>query len=198
MLVRLAAALAGGTETQVRDLLAASLPTVRTAWVEEVILQTYLFAGFPRALNGMREWRRVSGVEAPRDDAIAIHDPGQQVTEGERTCALVYGAWYERLRQNITALHPSLDAWMISEGYGKVLSRAALDLGRRELCIVAACAISRQDRQLHSHLHGAMHAGVLAPVIDAVWECLAPLLHDADLARYRALWARVQGHSASD
>ena len=48
---------------------------------------------------------------------------------------------------------------MIVEGYGKVLSRPALDLARRELCIVAACAASRQERQLHSHLHGALHAG---------------------------------------
>ena len=39
--------------------------TVPVPWVEEVILQSYLFAGFPRALNAAREWRRVSGVAAP-------------------------------------------------------------------------------------------------------------------------------------
>ena len=62
---------------------------------------------------------------------------------------------YDRLRENIRHLHPLLDDWMIDEGYGKVLSRPGLDLPRRELCIVAACAATGQDRQLHSHLHGA-------------------------------------------
>ena len=41
-------------------------------WIEELLLQTYLFAGFPRALNGMREWRRLApalsrGTVAPSD-----------------------------------------------------------------------------------------------------------------------------------
>lgn len=197
VLVRLAAGLAGGSEEQVRALLSEAVTEVRTAWVEEVILQTYLFAGFPRALNGMREWRRLSGISVAPVDPLAVPDLRDQITQGEHTCAIVYGPWYDRLRQNIAALHPSLDAWMIAEGYGKVLSRGALDLARRELCIVAACAISRQDRQLHSHLHGALHAGVGAAVVEAVWDSLAPLLADADLARYRALWARVQGHSAT-
>ena len=41
---------------------------------------------------------------------------------GEATCKRVYGAAYERLRQNIRALHPLLDEWMVVDGYGKVLS----------------------------------------------------------------------------
>ena len=44
------------------------------AWVEELLLQTYLFAGFPRALNATREWRRVVPVSAPDDDARTIDD----------------------------------------------------------------------------------------------------------------------------
>jgi hypothetical protein len=38
------------------------------AWVEELLLQSYLFCGFPRTLNAMREWRRVSGAPAPAED----------------------------------------------------------------------------------------------------------------------------------
>jgi alkylhydroperoxidase/carboxymuconolactone decarboxylase family protein YurZ len=60
----------------------------------------------------------------------------------------VYGGMYERLRANVRELHPSLDAWMIVEGYGKVLSRPGLDLARRELCIVSACAAAEQDRDV--------------------------------------------------
>ena len=98
-----------------------------------------------------------------------------------------------RSRKNIRDLHPALDAWMIVEGYGKVLGRSQLDLARRELCVVAACAVARQDRQLHSHLHGALHAGASPAVVSATLATIADLLAPDDARRYAALWARVQG-----
>lgn len=192
-LVRLAAMLAGGSEAEVRRALVQAVEQIRPTWVEEVILQTYLFAGFPRALNGAREWRRLSGRVAPSPDGYAIDGPADRLARGEATCATVYGRFYERLRVNIRDLHPALDQWMIEEGYGKVLSRAPLDLARRELCIVAACAMARQDRQLHSHLHGALHAGAASEVVTAALEVLSPVLADDDIRRYQGLWARVQG-----
>lgn len=192
-LVRLAAVLAGGSEADVRAELSVVNGVVNPIWVEEVILQTYLFAGFPRALNAARDWRRISGRSAPtpaEDDERDVTDFSQR---GEATCATVYGKFYDRLRVNIRGLHPALDRWMITEGYGKVLGRPFLDLARRELCVVAACAIARQDRQLHSHLHGAMNAGATAGVISAALHTVAPLIGDDDMRRYLGLWARLQG-----
>jgi 4-carboxymuconolactone decarboxylase len=192
LLVRIAALFAGGTESEIRAALNAALPVVRAVWVEEVVLQTYLFAGFPRALNAAREWRRVSGLRAPSEDDGVRYDVAGWEARGLDTCETVYGPLYERLRVNIRELHPALDTWMIVEGYGKVLGRPGLDLARRELCVVAACAIGRQDRQLHSHLHGALHAGVTRETIDATFDALADLIADDDMRGYRGLWARVQ------
>lgn len=176
-LVRLAAAVAAAGEDVVRGALADASVHAPAEWTEEVILQSYLFAGFPRALNAAREWRRLSGRPAPTcDDGERYDDAARWRAAGERTCAIVYGDAYQRLRHNIRALHPALDAWMIVEGYGKVLSRPQLDLRRRELCIVAACAAAGQDRQLHAHLHGARHAGAtpaqLAATLDAAHDIL--------------------------
>lgn len=192
-LVYLAAVLAGGSEAQMRTALTDAVGTVRTVWVEEVILQTYLFAGFPRALNSAREWRRISGTKAPLRDPFAVDDPQERQAKGEATCATVYGRFYDRLRVNIHDLHPALDRWMVEEGYGKVLSRSPLDLARRELCVVAACAIAKQDRQLHSHLHGALHAGASETTVSAALDVVAPLLDSDDVRRYQGLWARVLG-----
>ncbi|HCT57169.1 MAG TPA: carboxymuconolactone decarboxylase family protein [Gemmatimonas aurantiaca] len=192
-LVYLAAMLAGGSESETRVALTRAHQQIRASWVDEVILQTYLFAGFPRALNGAREWRRISGRVAPTIDTHAIDTAAERLAKGEVTCATVYGRFYEQLRVNIRELHPALDQWMIEEGYGKVLSRAPLDLARRELCIVASCAIARQDRQLHSHLHGALHAGASADVVTATLDVVGPFLAPDDVRRYHGLWARVQG-----
>lgn len=191
-LVRVAAAVAAATEPVIRHELASAVGRVNHEWVEEVLLQSYLFAGFPRALNATREWRRVSGDAAPASDAGERYDDALSWKDaGEATCAVVYGSSYERLRHNIRDLHPALDAWMIVEGYGKVLSRSRLDLRRRELCIVAACAAAGQDRQLHSHLRGALHAGASAAEVGAVLDAVSDLVAPENPARYQLLLARV-------
>jgi 4-carboxymuconolactone decarboxylase len=187
-LVRLAAVVAAGDEDSLRGEISRAAAAVPDLWVEELLLQTYLFAGFPRALNAMREWRRVHPAVASLPES---RTPTR--ADGEATCERVYGKMYDRLRENIRHLHPLLDDWMITEGYGKVLSRTGLDLPRRELCIVAACAATGQDRQLHSHLHGALNAGASPGAIDAAIEALAGVLMEARLRDVTLLWARVRG-----
>jgi 4-carboxymuconolactone decarboxylase len=188
-LARLSAVVTAGSEADVRRAFAdCSAASVSARWIEELLLQSYLFAGFPRALNATREWRKLSPVvEAPVEPA----DYEGWRARGEATCAVVYGEFYEKLRGNIRALHPALDDWMIVEGYGKVLSRGGLDLGRRELCIVAACAAAEQDRQLHSHLHGALNAGVPAAVVRSTLDALTGVASADALERARLLFARV-------
>lgn len=191
-LVRVAAAVAAATESVIRHELMHAVGRVNHEWVEEVLLQSYLFAGFPRALNATREWRRASGDSAPASDAGERYaDASSWTAAGEATCAVVYGRSYDRLRHNIRELHPALDAWMIVEGYGKVLSRPQLDLRRRELCIVAACAAAGQDRQLHSHLRGALHAGATPAEVGAVLDAVSDLVAPENSARYQLLLARA-------
>ena len=188
-LVRLSAIITVGTESAIREAFAA-LNAVPPVWVEELILQCHLFAGFPRALNAMREWRRWQPQPAAVPDVSPARDWREQ---GEATCAIVYGDMYERLRENIRRLHPDLDDWMIVDGYGKVLSRPGLDLARRELCIVAACAASKQDRQLHSHLHGALNAGVAPSAVRQALNAVEDLLDREHAHSVHLLWSRVQG-----
>jgi 4-carboxymuconolactone decarboxylase len=188
-LVRVSAALAGGSEADVREQLQLAFTTTPHDWIEELLLQTYLFAGFPRTLNGMREWRRL--VRSPATDGTPPAGERGLRQLGETTCRMVYGSMYERLRVNIRELHPLLDDWMIEEGYGKVLSRPGLDLPRRELCIVAACAATGQDRQLQSHLHGARNVGVPADVLTELFTALRGVVADAPLSRAVRLLNRI-------
>ena len=191
-LVRSAAAIAGASEQKVREVLEAAAGRVPAGSMDEVILQSYLFAGFPRALNAARTWRTVSGEAAPsRDRDAELTNDLDWVARGEATCQRVYGESYDLLRENIRALHPALDNWMIADGYGKVLARPQLDLRTRELCIVAACAAAGQQRQLHSHLHGALNCGASAGEVTAALDCLADLVEEENLSRYRGLLAHV-------
>lgn len=194
-LVRLAAIVATCDEVAVRlALVGVRDGAVPPAWVEEVLLQSYMFAGFPRALNAMREWRRVSAIAAPIDDPDL--DAPDHHARGTTTCAHVYGRFYPKLRQNVAALHPALDRWMVETGYGQVLGRPGLDLARRELCVVAVCAAAGQDRQLQSHLHGALHVGVPPQVVGDTLDAVADLSPDGG-DRARRLWAHVRDSSAT-
>jgi 4-carboxymuconolactone decarboxylase len=79
------------------------------------------------------------------------------------------------------------------DGYGKVLSRPGLDLRRRELCIVAACAAMGQDRQLHSHLRGALNVGVEPAALSEALDALADLVGADHVRSARLLLARIVG-----
>lgn len=192
-LVSLAAVIAVGDEPALRAAMLWAVDAgIPAAWVEELVLQSYVFCGFPRGLNAAREWRRASGQAAPADDEGADYANAPLWRErGEETCALVYGRFYQRLRHNVQQLHPALDEWMIVEGYGKLLARPALDLRRRELCIVAVCAATRQERQLHSHFHGALHVGSNAAELRAVLRIVAPMVPVELQERYGRLLDRV-------
>jgi 4-carboxymuconolactone decarboxylase len=193
-LVRLAATIAVGDEAAVRASVTEAAGVVRHVWVEELVLQSYLFAGFPRALNAAREWRR-AGIPAPdADEADELSRPSDGwVARGEATCRAVYGAAYQPLRRNIRMLHPALDAWMISEGYGKVLGRPGLDLARRELCVIAACAAAGHERQLHAHLYGAVNVGAPPSWVTEALDALSGIVPATLLDAAKRLWARVRG-----
>ena len=194
-LVRIAGAIAGADEQTVRAVMSEALNTdsrVDPTAVDEIILQSYLFAGFPRALNAARAWRTLSGIAAPERDAESdAADLNVWRDRGLETCETVYGPSYDGLRRNIRQLHPALDEWMIVDGYGKVLSRPGVDLRTRELCVVAACAVAGQQRQLHSHLHGALNAGATLEEVAAVLDSLDDLISNEELARYQQLLRKV-------
>src|SRR5688500_20313642 len=89
-LVRIAASIAGADEQTTRTVMEAAWGHVLPTAVDEVILQSYIFAGFPRALNAARMWRAVSGSEAPAHDPSAEREKeAEGGEEGESACEIV-------------------------------------------------------------------------------------------------------------
>src|SRR5215218_7191726 len=68
-LVRFAAAVAQGYEPELREgVTGLQSSQVPVAWVEELLLQSVLMVGYPRALIAFTTWRKLSGVSAPETD----------------------------------------------------------------------------------------------------------------------------------
>jgi 4-carboxymuconolactone decarboxylase len=161
--------------------------------VEEALLQSYLFVGFPAALQAIALWRSRTGRAAPAapgPDAGA--DRAAWRERGESVCARVYGSAYTALRGNVAALHPEMDAWMVEEGYGKVLGRPGLPLVVRELCIVGLLVAQPAPRQLHAHLRGALNAGAEPDQVEEALDEVAAIVPiDRSAAAY-GVWQRVR------
>ena len=168
ILVEISTALSARDEEAVDEALRAAVEgRVDPVSVEETILQSYLFLGYPAALNGFGRWRTISG-RSPTEPTV--DDPELWEDRGEQVCGTVYGHRYASLRENIRKLHPDMERWMVLEGYGKVLGRPGLPLVTREYCIVAILAVQGVERQLHSHLRGALQAGGNGGALGAVLE----------------------------
>ena len=193
-LVRFAAAIAQGYEPELRERVGPLRSSqVPVQWVEELLLQSLLFVGYPRALIAFTAWRKFSGVPAPREDLDADYSHAAEWTaRGEETCAIVYGDNYDKLRDSVKKLHPAIDTWMITEGYGRTLSRPGLDLMRRELCIVAQAAVLEAPRQLHSHMRGALNAGAPFGQIEGVLSIVNPLLSFDQWKKVKEMWRTVR------
>ena len=147
--------------------------------VTETLLQSYLFLGFPRAIEAFFAAKQVLARYGPRRGKAEPADPAAWLLAGESLCRRVYGRNYVKLMETMRDLSPDLASWMILEGYGKTLSRPGLDTVTREYCIVAILATTRMWRQLRSHAIGAVHVGgTRAGVREAIVLC-APMAGDA-------------------
>lgn len=193
-LVMLAAAIATGREPLVEErCLGCRAAQVPALWVDELLLQSLLMVGWPRMFSAAAIWRRIGPAEpAPGEDGTDYRRAAEWRARGDALCRTVYGASYDRLRGNVRALHPALEAWMITEGYGRTLGRAGLDFARRELCVMVQTAVQGAERQLHSHLKGARHSGASPRAITESLDAVRPMLGPAEAALAESLWNRIR------
>jgi 4-carboxymuconolactone decarboxylase len=132
----------------------------RAGWprraLEEAGLMLVLYAGYPAALEALRELLECwpARVRAAREGGRASWR-----RRGRRLCRSVYGEVHARLIASVAARHPDLAVWVEEHGYGRVLSRPGLSLLDRELVTVAVLAQSGWERQLVSHMLGAERVG---------------------------------------
>ena len=167
-LIRFAAAAAAGDEpAATRALRAARSSRASRIEAEETALMLLLHAGYPAALEGVSLLARAWPGRARRRREGG---PADWRARGERLCRRVYGPVFPRLIENVRAGHPDLAVWMVEQGYGRVLSRPGLAGQVRELVAVTVLAVGGWERQLISHLKGAIRLGAALSDVRAAFE----------------------------
>ncbi len=199
-LVRVALALPFAAENELGDWMRrAREEGTPGLWIEELLLASLLYVGFPRAIVAWTVYRRLEPEAAPGSEPSDYAEWQEWLRRGEEACRHVYGKHYEQLRHNIGALHPALDQWMVVDGYGKTLSRAGLDLLHRELCSVAMLVPQAVPRQLVAHLRGALNAGATTQQVDEVLSLANALpIRSRNLDIARSLWQELKDSLVHD
>ena len=172
-LVTLSAAIAAAdSESVAREAALALESGVAPAALYEAILQSYLFVGFPRAIEALFAARDVLQRAGGVPEAAAAVDPAGWERAGTELCRRVYGRNFEKLVATMRGLSPDLASWMVLEGYGKTLSRPALGAVEREYAVIAILTVTGAWRQLRSHAIGAVNVGgTRAQVREAITLC---------------------------
>ena len=183
-LARICVLTALGREAALERLLRSSSATQRD--IREAILQTYLFAGFPRAINGLWVVNHVLGPEEPWRESVANAKP-----RGITLCRRIYGRDYEPMMRNMIRLHPDLAEWILVEGYGKTLSRPLFDARTRELLVVPVLVALECWRQLPSHIKGTVNVGGTERELIASLDAVRGLIPASRLRRAREMVSKL-------
>ncbi len=190
-LVRLFAAAVLGRFDVVRALRAAA-PSGEPdrAW-REVVLQVHVFAGFPRLVETYGVLEAAGGLGAlDADEVHAELAPSDARAAGRALFERIYAADSESVRGMLARHHPDFARWIEEHAYGRVLARPGLEPRMRELCAVAALTVLGQERQLASHVRGALRCGAARAEIEHALVLVADLASDERNERARAIATR--------
>ena len=147
--------------------------------IYEIILQSYLFLGFPRMIEATIAYNEIygdsNGAYEKEFNQVSQEESSKWFENGIMLCKQIYGKNYERLKERFLSISPEMFRWMVIEGYGKVLSRPGLSSVERELAEVAALIVDQRERQLVSHIIGSLNVGATIELIKQVNKDIKPL-----------------------
>jgi 4-carboxymuconolactone decarboxylase len=168
----------------------------------EVLLQGYLFCGYPRAIESFFCLKEILDKKdmdfSDKIEYRSLRDSAHLIKSGESLSGKVHGGKIRNIRDKIDDICPDLGYLMIAEGYGHVLCRGGLDLKSRELAVVASLTALRAKRQLHSHIRGARNVGCSDPgIFEAIVTGLA-WVKPRKVKEAIELWSFVTGRESPD
>lgn len=146
------------------------------AW-REVLLQAHVFAGFPRVVEALGVLDECGGIGAAAADEVL--DEPERPERGRALFDRIYGDHAERVRAFLRRGHPDFARWIEGHAYGRILARVGLEPAERERLAICALAALGQERQLASHVRGALRCGASAEDVLASLEAVRPLIGDA-------------------
>ncbi|MFT4708887.1 MAG: alkylhydroperoxidase/carboxymuconolactone decarboxylase family protein YurZ [Planctomycetota bacterium] len=187
-LLHISVAIVQGDWKRLRELrLGASPGQPNRAW-REAVLQTHLFAGFPRLVEALGVIEKAGGLgEVQPEECMPPCDESEDIARGFDFFGQIYGDGAGRIRDMLDGYHPEWGRWILGHAYGRVLARPGLSPDRRELCAVVCLAALDQERQLASHARGAVRCGATPAAVRAALQAVEDRLNPELVARAKTV-----------
>jgi len=151
-LCRISLALAAPDRLLLTEALAEALANEKTPLeeVEESLLQSIPFSGFPAAVEGFSLLRELA--QEPATTRAAPTEDGEVFDR-------IYGADADRVSATLARGHLTLERWVRDFAYSTVMASSPLAVATLEALAVASLIGQRRQLPLHSHLRGALRSG---------------------------------------
>ncbi len=115
-------------------------------------------------LDGLESLAQVRGRPARR--LSTEHRPRRRLREsGMKVLRKIYGNQTEKLLGSLARLHADLPRMIVEDVYGRIIARSGMTIAEREIVNVTVLTIQGLNRQLYSHLRGALRVGVSPEVL---------------------------------
>lgn len=168
----------------------------------ELLLQGYLFCGYPAAIESFfcleQALKERCGFHMNNISARPLESSEVLLERGALTGGKVHGDKFERINNKISALCPDLGYLMVAEGYGHVLSREGMDIKTRELAVVSSLTASGACRQLNSHIRGSRNVGCEdSEIYETIFTCLLWVSPERVIESLK-LWSEITDEELSE
>lgn len=160
----------------------------------------HLFAGFPRAIQGLRQIEPLARAHGgahgsaplpPLDAAPRSRSDDRE--RGEQLFRQIYGDSSDRVLALLDAPARGFASWVLEDAYGRVLSRPQLARAHREWFAVAALVALDCPAQLASHVRGALRLGLVRADLDTLLDVLSEEVATSLIASARSIVAAMAG-----
>lgn len=163
--------------------------------LREVLVHTYAYCGFPRALRGLQTLvavlndRKAQGIaDNPGREASPVADIRPKYDRGRDILAEISGTPADAPKADYALLAPEIEIFLKEHLFADLFERDVLTYAERELATVAVIASlgSGVEPMLKAHAGIALHVGVtpgqLHEVMDIIRQHLGPDRADAGRA----------------
>src|SRR5262245_23260962 len=125
--------------------------------LEETLLQSVLFCGFPRAVTAFEQFGEAwPATTTPAGGGLP---PAEQGPAGQALFARIYGLNGAAVQAMLKTFHEDFHDFVLEAAYGRILTRPHLAPGVPEVLAVAVLPAQHQLRQFIAHARGALHFG---------------------------------------
>ncbi len=194
MLVEISIASSLGLQDKLSEAIKKALKQgIEATMINEVILQSFLFSGFPRAINALHTMKETLIELDPnyRGEFCFIEHENDVMEgyaeRGRKLFEFIYQDNANLVIEKIASTHPQFIEWILTDAYGKVFSRPFCPLILKELCVIAQIIVLNLPRQLSSHLKGALRAGAVPDDIEQVLSICKPYIGESEFELFHEM-----------